>query len=220
MKTTIQITPDLHKYLLSVSLRESPFLEQLRHETSTHVMSTMQISPEQGQFMALLVELMGVRKAIELGVFTGYSALAVALAMPPDGILIACDNNQEYTDIATRHWESAGVAHKIDLRLAPAMDTLDILIAQGEINTFDFAFIDADKRNYDNYYEKVLRLLRPGGLMLIDNVLWGGKVADITVQDNRTQAIRAFNTKVHQDERVSVSLVPIADGLTLAFKRY
>jgi predicted O-methyltransferase YrrM len=178
----------------------------------------MQIAPEQGQFMALLIQLMGAKKTLEVGVFTGYSSLAVALALPSDGKIIACDTNEEYTAIARHYWQKAGVADKIDLRIAPALDTLDELIAQGQANTFDFAFIDADKSNYDNYYERALQLVRPGGLIAIDNVLWGGKVADRNVQDNRTKAIRELNQKLHQDKRVTISLVPIADGLTLARK--
>lgn len=182
-------------------------------------MAVMQISPEQGQLMALLVQLMGAKKTLELGVFTGYSALAVALALPADGQVIACDVSADYTAIAQRYWQMAGVAHKIDLRLGPALETLDQLRVEGHVESFDFAFIDADKRNYDSYYEKSLQLVRPGGLIAIDNVLWSGRVADPTVQDNRTQRIRALNEKIYQDPRVSLSLLPIADGLTLAVKK-
>ncbi|MBF2027327.1 MAG: class I SAM-dependent methyltransferase [Oscillatoriales cyanobacterium C42_A2020_001] len=215
---TLGLSDRLYNYLLSVSLREPDVLRELRQETATHPMSQMQIAPEQGQFMALLVQLMGAKKTLEVGVFTGYSSLAVALALPPDGKVIACDVSEEYTAIARRYWEAAGVAHKIDLRIAPALETLDSLIAAGQINTFDFAFIDADKSNYENYYERSLQLIRPGGLISIDNVLWSGDVADPAVTDNRTEKIRALNQKLHQDKRITLSLVPIADGLTLAVK--
>ena len=182
-------------------------------------MARMQISPEQGQFMALLAQLMGAKKTLEIGVFTGYSALAVALALPDDGKVIACDISEEYTAIAKDFWERAGVSEKIDLRIAPALETLDQLISEDETGSFDLAFIDADKRNYENYYERALRLLRPGGLILIDNVLWSGKVVDPTITDKQTQAIREFNQKLHQDSRISLSLIAIADGLTLVLKR-
>lgn len=216
---TLGLDDRLYHYLQSVSLREPQVLTELRHETATHPMSGMQISPEQGQFMALLVQLIGAQKTLEVGVFTGYSALVVALALPPDGKVIACDVSQEYTAIARRYWEQADVAHKIDLHLAPALETLDTLIATGQTDSFDFAFIDADKSSYDFYYERSLQLVRPGGLIAIDNVLWSGAVADPAITDNRTEKIRALNQKLHQDERVSLSVVPIADGLTLALKR-
>ncbi|MEM9161969.1 MAG: class I SAM-dependent methyltransferase [Cyanobacteria bacterium P01_F01_bin.4] len=209
----------LYQYLRSVSVREVDVLRQLRQATASQPMAVMQISPEQGQLMALLVQLMGAKKTLELGVFTGYSALAVALALPADGQVIACDVSADYTAIAQRYWQMAGVAHKIDLRLGPALETLDQLRVEGHVESFDFAFIDADKRNYDSYYEKSLQLVRPGGLIAIDNVLWSGRVADPTVQDNRTQRIRALNEKIYQDPRVSLSLLPIADGLTLAVKK-
>lgn len=216
---TLQLNDTLYHYLQSVSLREAEILTQLRHETAQQPMSQMQISPEQGQFMALLVQLMGAKKTLEVGVFTGYSSLAVALALPPDGKIIACDLNEDYTAIAQNYWQKAGVAHKIDLRIAPALETLDQLITTGHTETFDFVFIDADKSNYDHYYEQALQLVRPGGLITIDNVLWSGRVADSAVQDNRTQRIRALNEKIHSDSRVFPSLIPIADGLTLALKR-
>jgi predicted O-methyltransferase YrrM len=216
---TLGLSDRLAEYLKSVSLREPEVLTELRQETSHHPMRTMQIAPEQGQFMALLVQLMGARKTLEIGVFTGYSALVVALALPPDGKVVACDVNEEFTAIARRYWEKAGVTNKIDLHLAPAIETLDQLLASEQANTFDFAFIDADKSNYDNYYERALQLVRPGGLIAIDNVLWSGAVADSQIQDTRTNAIRALNQKLHQDERVTLSLIPIADGLTLALKR-
>jgi predicted O-methyltransferase YrrM len=181
-------------------------------------MSQMQIAPEQGQFMALLVQLIGAKKTLEVGVFTGYSSLSVALALPADGRIIACDVSEEYTAIARRYWQAAGVAEKIDLRIAPALDTLDHLLATGHEATFDFAFIDADKGNYDGYYERSLQLVRPKGLIAIDNVLWSGKVADDEIQDNQTQKLRQINQKLHGDPRVQISMVPIADGLTLALK--
>ncbi|NJN56019.1 MAG: SAM-dependent methyltransferase [Leptolyngbyaceae cyanobacterium SL_5_9] len=209
----------LYDYLLSVSLREPEVLLKLRQETARHPMSQMQIAPEQGQFMALLVQLMGATRTLEVGVFTGYSALSVALALPEQGQVVACDVSQEFTAIARRYWEMAGVTDKIDLRIAPAVETLDRLLAEGQAETFDFAFIDADKSNYGTYYEQALQLVRPGGLVLIDNVLWSGRVADGQVQDTRTEAIRAFNRKLHEDQRVMISMVAIADGLTLALKR-
>ncbi|OUL21931.1 SAM-dependent methyltransferase [Nostoc sp. RF31YmG] len=215
---TLGLEPHLYNYLLSVSLRESEILAQLRHETAQHPMARMQIAPEQGQFMALLVQLIGAKKTLELGVFTGYSTLVVALALPPDGKVVACDVSEEFTAIARRYWQQAGVANKIDLHIAPALKTLDSLLAAGEAETFDFAFIDADKSNYDAYYERSLQLVRPGGLIAIDNVLWSGRVADPQVQDNRTRKIRTFNQKLHQDQRITLSLIPIGDGLTLALK--
>ncbi|MEH2128256.1 class I SAM-dependent methyltransferase [Nostoc sp.] len=218
-KQSIGLDNQLYNYLLSVSLREPEILEKLRQETANHPRSRMQISPEQGQFMSLLVQLIGAKKTLEVGVFTGYSSLSVALALPPDGKIIACDVSEEFTAIARRYWQEAGVADKIDLRLAPALETLDQLLATGQAETFDFAFIDADKENYDGYYERSLQLVRPGGLIAIDNVLWSGQVADEQNQDESTQAIRALNEKLHHDERITLSLVPIADGLTLAIKR-
>lgn len=215
---TLGLDDQLFQYLQAVSLREAAILTQLRQETSEHPLALMQISPEQGQFLALLVKLLGAKKTLDIGVFTGYSSLVVALALPPDGQVIACDVNEEYTAIAQRYWQQAGVASKIDLRLAPALDTLSQLLANGQSNSFDFAFIDADKQNYLAYYEQCLLLVRPGGLIAIDNVLWSGKVADPTVTDNRTQAIRNFNQFLLQDQRIFLSLVPIADGLTLALK--
>jgi len=218
-KRTIGLDDRLYDYFLSISLREPEILYQLRQETSNHPAGIMQIAPEQGQFMALLVQLLGARKTLEIGVFTGYSSLSVALALPVNGKVVACDISKEYTNIARRYWQQAGVAEKIDLHLAPALETLDRLLASGQSETFDFAFIDADKENYDCYYERSLQLVRPGGLIAIDNILWGGSVANSRVQDKSTQAIRALNEKIHHDERVSLSLVPIADGLTLALKR-
>jgi len=217
-KQTLGLEQNLYDYLLSVSLREPTILTQLRQETAQMPRSIMQISPEQGQFMALLVKLIGAKKTLEVGVFTGYSSLVVALALPADGKIVACDVSEEYTSVARRYWQDAGVADKIDLHIAPALETLDKLLTAGEAVTFDFAFIDADKGNYENYYERSLELIRPGGLIAIDNVLWSGKVADTEIQDNQTNKIRALNRKLHQDSRITLSLVPIADGLTLAMK--
>ena len=218
-KQTTGLEETLADYIQSISLREPDILRQLREETAKLSMAQMQISAEQGQFMALLVQLIGAKKTLEIGVFTGYSALAVALALPNDGKVIACDISEEYTAIAKDFWTRAGVSEKIDLRIAPALETLEKLITEGETGSFDLAFIDADKRNYENYYERALILLRPGGLILIDNVLWSGKVVDPTITDKQTQAIREFNQKLHQDSRISLSLIAIADGLTLALKR-
>ena len=215
---TLCITEQLYEYMVRVSLREPELLQRLRAETALDEMARMQIAPEQGQFMALLIHLLGAEKTIEIGVYTGYSALCTALALPDHGRLIACDISKEWTRIARRYWEEAGVSHKIDLRLAPATETLAELLVANEAGSFDFAFIDADKTGYDNYYEACLQLVRPGGLIAVDNVLWNGDVADRTYDDADTEAIRAFNRKVHHDSRVEISLVPIADGLTLARK--
>lgn len=209
----------LYAYLLSVSLRESNLLERLREETARDPMSRMQSAPEQGQFMALLVRLIGARKCLEIGVFTGYSAIWVAQALPADGRLIACDTSEKWTAIARRYWEEAGIADRIRLHLGPAMETLDDLLDAGEAGSFDFAFIDADKGNYLNYYERTLQLLRPGGLIVIDNTLWSGDVADPEKQDDDTVAIRILNEFIHRDDRVEMSLLPVADGLTLVLKK-
>jgi predicted O-methyltransferase YrrM len=216
---TITLTESLHHYLLSVSLREPPILARLREETAGYPYAIMQIAPEQGQFMALLVQLMGAQRCIELGVFTGYSALCVALALPPQGRLIACDVNKEWTDIAQRYWQEAKVDNRIELRLAPALETLDALLAGGQAGTYDFIFIDADKENFSSYYERSLQLLRRGGLIVVDNVLWSGRVADPQAQDSDTVAIRRFNASLRFDERIALSMLPLADGLTLAYKR-
>lgn len=216
---TLGLEAPLYDYLLSVSLREAPVLARLRTETASHPKVNMQIAPEQGQFMALLARLIGARHCIEIGVFTGYSSLAVALALPDGGRIVACDVSDEYTAVARRYWAEAAVQDKVDLRLAPAAETLRGLIAAGESGRYDFAFIDADKGGYAEYYERLLALLRPGGLIAVDNTLWGGSVADAADQDPDTRAIRAFNEKLHADERVDLSLVPIGDGLTLARKR-
>ncbi len=216
---SIGLPDDLHEYLLSVSLREPNILRELREETAALPNHNMQIAPEQGQFMAFLVKLMGARRALEVGVFTGYSSLAVALALPEDGQIMACDVSEEFTAVARKYWQKAGVAHKIQLHLAPAAQTLARFLDEGQAGQYDFAFIDADKPNYDTYYEQCLQLLRPGGLMAIDNVLWDGKVTDTAVTDPDTQTIRTLNQKLRSDERVDLSLVLIGDGLTLLRKR-
>ncbi|MGH6931509.1 MAG: class I SAM-dependent methyltransferase [Dongiaceae bacterium] len=218
-KGCIEITEPLYDYVLRSSLREPPLLAELRGETAKLPMHQMQIAPDQGQFMGLLIEMLGARQAIEVGTFTGYSSLVVALAMPADGKIIACDLSLEYTAIARRYWARAGVAHKIDLKLAPALETLAELISAGRSDSFDFAFIDADKNNYDSYYEAVLKLLRPGGMVAIDNVLWNGTVIETDKNDEDTVAIRKLNAKLKDDARVTLSMVPIGDGLTLARKR-
>lgn len=215
---TITLTDPLYAYLLEHSLREPDILRRLREETAADPMSRMQIGAEQGQFMQLLVRLMGARRCLEVGVFTGYSSLAVALALPADGRIIACDISETWTAIARRYWQEAGVAGKIDLRLAPARDTLDGLIAGGGAGSFDFCFIDADKGGYVDYYERALTLLRPGGLIAVDNTLWDGRVADPAATDEDTVAIRNFNRQLSVDPRVHLSLLPIGDGLTLALK--
>ncbi len=208
----------LYGYVLDHSLREHPAQAALREATRLHPRGGMQVSPELGQFLALLVKLVGARSAIEVGVFTGYSALSVALALPEDGRLLACDISDEYTRVGRPYWAQAGVSHKIDLRLAPALHTLDERLAAGGAGQYDFAFIDADKVNYDAYYERCLRLLRRGGLVAIDNTLWGGDVIG-GAQDADTVALRALNDKLHRDERVDLSLLPFSDGVTLARKR-
>jgi caffeoyl-CoA O-methyltransferase len=218
-RRTLAITDRLYDYLLDVSLREPATFRRLRRENAKLPSGGMQISPEVGQFMALLVEMLGAKRALEIGTFTGYSALWVASALPRGGRLVACDVSREYTDIARRHWRRAKLAGKIDLRLGPALDTLDRLLADGEAGSFDFAFIDADKENYDGYYERALSLLRPGGVIAIDNVLWGGSVADPHRNTPETKALRRIARKIHKDARVTVSLLPIGDGLLLARKR-
>lgn len=219
-RTSLSPTDKLQAYIRDVSLREPEILTRLREETAKRPHAAMQISPEQGQFMALLVETIGARRCLEVGVFTGYSSLVVALALPQDGRLIACDVSEDYTSVARRYWAEAGVAHKIDLRIAPAVETLDRLLEGGQAGSFDFAFIDADKPNYDNYYERALKLLRPGGLVAIDNVLWGGSVIKPEKdKDANTLAIRALNRKLKDDSRVTISLLTIGDGLTVLRKR-
>jgi len=215
----LTIGDGLWNYMRSVTLREPELLRRLREETAGFPNSDFQISAEQGQFMGLLMHLLGARRTIEVGVYTGYSSLATALALPPDGRIIACDINADWTSVAKRYWREAGVDGKIDLRLGPALATLDGLIASGQANQFDFVFIDADKTNYSNYYERALVLLRPGGLIGVDNVLWYGRVIDAAVDDPDTRAIRAFNERLHSDERVWLSMLPVRDGLTLAVKK-
>ncbi len=217
-RKTLAMTDALYDYLLAVSLREPPILRRLREETAAHPRAGMQLAPEQGQFLALLVKLLGATKTLEVGVFTGYSSLCVALALPPEGRIVACDVNEEWTATARRYWAEAGVAGKIDLRLAPALQTLDRLLDEGGTDTFDFAFIDADKDNYAGYYERALRLVRPGGLIALDNTLQGGRVADPSADDPTTATIRALNERLHRDDRITLSLLPLGDGLTLALK--
>ena len=216
---TISITDSIYKYLCKNSLREDEVLSSLRAYTYRMEQRNMQISPEQGQFMQLLIKLIGAKNTIEIGVFTGYSSLCVALALPLDGKIIACDISTKYTDIAEKYWKDANVRDKIDLRIGPALDTLQKLIDKGLSNTFDFSFIDADKINYDNYYELSLKLLRPGGLIAIDNVLWSGDVVDERINDIDTESIRSLNKKIYIDKRVDISILPIGDGLTLALKK-
>ena len=212
------LTDELTIYIRQVALREPSVLRQQREASDLHPRASMQTSPEQGQFLHLLARLTGAKKALEVGVFLGYSSTWVALALPADGRIIACDQSEEYTAQARQLWRAAGVEDKIELRLAPAIDTLDALIAEGHSGTFDFAFIDADKANYVNYYDRAMVLVRPGGLIAADNVLWEGDVTDASKTDAETEAIRAFNRKLQADDRVTLSIVPLGDGLTLACK--
>jgi predicted O-methyltransferase YrrM len=218
MNKTISLADHVYDYLLSASLREPEILRKLRNETAKDPMARMQIAPEQGQFMALLVRLMRAKKCLEIGVYTGYSSLCIALALAPDGRITACDVNDEWTRIARRYWKEADVAQKIDLHLAPALETLGELLGANHAGTFDFAFIDADKGNYLAYYEHCLKLLRTGGLIAIDNTLWSGRVAEADNREADTVALREFNGKLLHDQRIALSLLPIADGLTLALK--
>lgn len=209
----------LYAYILNNSLREPEVLRRLREETeATNPHAIMSISPVQGQFMMLLLKLIGAAKTLEVGVFTGYSSLCTALTIPENGRIYACDVSEEWTSVARRYWAEAGVADKVTLKLAPAVETLDALLAEGHAGTFDFAFIDADKSNYDLYYERALKLVRKGGLLVFDNMLWYGKVADESVTDADTVALRALNAKLHQDERVFASLIGVGDGMNLAIK--
>jgi predicted O-methyltransferase YrrM len=215
----LTIGDELWEYMRSVTLREPDLPRRLREETARLPSSSCQISAEQGQFMALLMHLMGARRTIEVGVYTGYSSLVVAQALPEDGRIIACDINEEWTSVARRYWREAGVERKIDLRIGPALATLDHLIESGQSGQFDFVFIDADKTNYANYYERALVLLRRGGLVGVDNVLWYGRVIDASFDDPDTRAIRAFNQQIKNDDRVWLSMLPVRDGLTLACKK-
>ena len=215
---TIMLDKKLREYLLNVSVKESEILRELREETAQMEYSAMQISPEQGAFMSFLVELIQAKRTLEIGVFTGYSALVVAMALSEDGIVTACDVSEEWANVGMKYWKKAQVEDKIDLRIAPALKTLDQLLYEGKQGTYDFAFIDADKIEYQGYFDKSLELLRIGGLIAIDNVLWGGSVIDDSIQDSSTKAIRAFNENLSSDSRVSISMVPIGDGLTLACK--
>jgi predicted O-methyltransferase YrrM len=218
-KTTV-MTDALYEYMLSVSVREPEVLQGLRAETSKLEEAGMQIAPDQGQFMSMLIKVLGAKRTLEVGTFTGYSALVVALALPPDGKVIACDVSEEWTGIGRRYWARAGVADKIDLRIAPGAETLAKLAADSNnLNGFDFAFIDADKTIYGTYYDYIIELVRPGGVIAIDNVLWGGSVADESDQKPDTVAIRQISERIYKDARVDVTLVPIGDGLMLARKR-
>ena len=216
---SIGLPDDVYDYVLAHGVREPAILARLREETAAHPMAQMQIEPLQGALFRLLVELLDARSYLEVGTFTGYSSLAVALAMPADGRLVCCDVSEEYTSVARRYWAEAGVADRVDLRIGPGVDTLDLLLAEGRENTFDLAFIDADKKSYPAYYERCVRLLRPGGVVALDNVLWGGEIADMTKQDHDTVALREVNELVRDDERVTEVLLPVADGMTLARKR-
>jgi caffeoyl-CoA O-methyltransferase len=208
-----------YQYLVKTSVRESDVARRLREETQKLPQAQMQIGPDQGQFLQLLVQLIQAKKTLEVGVFTGYSSLWVALGLPENGRIVACDVSEEYTSVARRYWKEAGVDHKIDLKLRPALETLDELLVKGNADTFDFAFIDADKSNYDNYYERALRLVRRGGLIAIDNTIWSGRVANPEETDTDTVAIRKLNEKLHRDERVALSMLTVGDGLTLAMRR-
>ena len=217
---TLNLSDELYDYLLSVSVREPDLLTRLRAETAKDDLTRrMQITPDQGRFMAFIAELINAKRAIEIGVSTGYSSLVTAMALPDNGYIVACDISREWTSIAERYWMEAGVSQKIDLRIAPALDTLKQLIAEGQENTFDIVFIDADKTNYENYYESCLQLLRVGGVIILDNVLWGGSVIDKNDNEEDTRAIRAINEKIYNDKRVSMTMLPVADGLTLVMKR-
>lgn len=214
----LSYTSSLRQYVWQYGLREHPALKELRTETEKLPSSMMQICPEQGALMGNLIRLIAAKKTIEVGTYTGYSAMAVALALPDDGEVVACDVSEEWTSVAKKAWEKAGIANKIDLQLAPASNTLDALLAEGKEGSFDFAFIDADKTNYQIYYELCLKLIRQGGVIVIDNVLWGGAVTDSNRNDADTEAIRDLNQFIATDERVSISMIPVGDGLTVAVK--
>ncbi len=216
---SIGLSADLYDYLLSHGLREPDILQQLRAATEKEDLSVMRSAPEQGQFMALLIRLMGAKRVLEIGTYTGYATLWMALALPDDGSIVSCDISEQWASVGQRFWATAGVAHKIDLRLQPALDSLQALLDEGAENSFDFAFIDADKINYPAYFEACLQLLRCGGLIVVDNVLWGGSVIDETNHEESTEAIRAFNQRLSTDSRIEINMLPIADGITLALKR-
>lgn len=218
-KTTIGLSDELAAYVHELGTREPAVLARLREETAALPQHRMQVPPEQGAFLALLVELMGARRCVEVGTFTGYSSTAVALALPPDGRLLCCDVSEEWTSIARRYWAEAGVAEKVDLRIGQAAETLDGLLVDGDADSFDLAFVDADKSGYDAYYERLLRLVRPGGLIVFDNTLWHGDVLDEDSHDEDTRAIQALNLKLAGDERITLCLLPVADGVTLARRR-
>jgi caffeoyl-CoA O-methyltransferase len=213
------MTDNLARYMREVTLREPEALRKVREETESHPQASMQSAPEQGQLLHLLALAVGARRTLEVGVFMGYSSTWVALALPRGGTVIACDRSEEFTRRARQTWKDAGVEDRVELRLGPAVETLDGLLAEGQAGTFDFAYIDADKINYTNYYDRVVELIRPGGLITADNVLWHGQVADGAVHEPEVEAVRAFNSKLHGDSRVVVSIVPLGDGLTVAYKR-
>ncbi|MCP4301063.1 MAG: methyltransferase domain-containing protein [Gammaproteobacteria bacterium] len=218
-KQFINVDKNLYEYVLAVSLKESEPLRRLRDETAEDPMAVLQITPDQGQLLALLVRAVAARRVLEVGTYTGYSAMCMAEALPEDGQLVTCDISVEWTDVGRRYWQEAGLDDKIELRIGPAVETLEALLADGQEQNFDLAFIDADKVNYCNYYELALRLVRPGGLILVDNTLWKGRVADPDVQDADTCAIRDVNTRIFNDARVDVSVNPVGDGLTFVYKR-
>ena len=217
--STIGLSNELRKYMLDVSFRDDDILRQLRKETLTLKEAQMQISPEQGSLLSILTKILNAKKTLDIGVFTGYSSLVVAREIPNDGLIVACDTSIEWTSIAKKYWKLAGVDNKVDLHLAPAIETLEKLIEDGQGSTYDFSFIDADKINYQSYYEYSLTLVKPGGIIAVDNVLWSGQVIDESDSEPATRAIRSFNEKLFQDDRVSISMVPVGDGLTLAYKK-
>lgn len=218
-KTTIGLSEDLATYVRDVGSREPALLARLRDETASLPQHRMQVPPEQGAFLTMLVELTGARRCLEVGTFTGYSSTAIAMALPADGRLLCCDVSEAWTSMARRYWQEAGVADRVELRIAPATETLDGLLAAGEESAYDLAFVDADKTGYDDYYERLLRLVRPGGLIVFDNTLWGGRVLDAQSDEADTLALQALNLKLSTDERVSLCLLPMADGVTLARRR-
>lgn len=220
MASKTQFIPEtIRRYVVEHSVRDTPLLAELREVTAKEPMARMQVSPDQGQLLALLVELLGAKRCLEIGTFTGYSSLCIAQALPPGGRLVCLDRSDEWTVIAKKFWVRAGVAAKVDLVLGEALASLDAMLGAGEAATYDFAFIDADKQSHAHYYERCLRLVRAGGLIAIDNTLWSGAVADESDQEPDTRAIRALNDCVHRDERVSMAMITIGDGLTLARKR-